>query len=267
MSEKINPYQQRLQARRERLLARAEKARQEARSADAYIEGIREAIPMGQPILVGHHSERRHRRDLDRWARKARASVAALAKAKRLEERAARVGKGGVSGDDPDALEKLRRELAQREAAQEKMKAANAAIRRNAKRGEQAQVAALLELGFAEDKARELLTPDFAGRIGFPSYALTNNNASIRRVRQRIEQLEREADAQDVEIEGDGWTYFEDTADNRLGFIFDAKPDDDTRAMLRSHGFRWSPSRSAWVRHLHTSRNVAAYVRELLAKA
>jgi hypothetical protein len=28
--------------------------------------GILDMIPMGQPILVGHHSERRHRRDLDR---------------------------------------------------------------------------------------------------------------------------------------------------------------------------------------------------------
>lgn len=39
-----------------------------AKSAAAWQaeHGILDMIPMGQPILVGHHSERRHRRDLDR---------------------------------------------------------------------------------------------------------------------------------------------------------------------------------------------------------
>ena len=40
----------------------------EARADAAYRaeHGILDGIPAGQPILVGHHSERRHRRDLDR---------------------------------------------------------------------------------------------------------------------------------------------------------------------------------------------------------
>jgi hypothetical protein len=34
-----------------------------------------EMIPMGQPILVGHHSERRHRRDLERHDRNIRKAI------------------------------------------------------------------------------------------------------------------------------------------------------------------------------------------------
>jgi hypothetical protein len=39
-----------------------------ARSTAAYEQAryIADGIPMGQPVLVGHHSERRHRRDLER---------------------------------------------------------------------------------------------------------------------------------------------------------------------------------------------------------
>ena len=62
----MNAYEERLQARKERLEARAGTAA--ARSDAAYNRSRKatEGIVMGQPILVGHHSEGRHRRDLAR---------------------------------------------------------------------------------------------------------------------------------------------------------------------------------------------------------
>ena len=36
-------------------------------------------------------------------------------------------------------------------------------------------------------------------------------------------------------------------------FIFPGKPDEDTRSLLKSHAFKWSPSRGAWVRHLNNA--------------
>ena len=59
---------------------------------------------MGQPILVGHHSERRHRRDLDRIHRNLERAMEAEKTAKELAYRAAAVGTGGISSDDPDAI-------------------------------------------------------------------------------------------------------------------------------------------------------------------
>lgn len=52
--------------RGERLEARAARASATATGAQHRAHQILDQIPLGQPILVGHHSERRHRRDLAR---------------------------------------------------------------------------------------------------------------------------------------------------------------------------------------------------------
>src|SRR5690606_225754 len=54
----------------------------------AHAQNIASAIPPGQPILVGHHSERRHRRDLNRINGLTRKGFDALEESKRLERRA-----------------------------------------------------------------------------------------------------------------------------------------------------------------------------------
>ncbi|MEX3614689.1 MAG: hypothetical protein VB141_13260 [Burkholderia gladioli] len=59
---------------------------------------------------------------------------------------------------------------------------------------------ALLALGWlTNEQARELVRPDFAGRVGYPAYALSNNNANMRRVELRIKELEKRAERQDKE--------------------------------------------------------------------
>lgn len=57
---------ERAEARADRLEERAEKKSGEAAAAWEAGRRIADGIPMGQPILVGHHSERRHRRDIER---------------------------------------------------------------------------------------------------------------------------------------------------------------------------------------------------------
>ena len=69
----------------------AEKAGKRAAEADARIaaeHAILDFIPAGQPILIGHHSERRHRRDLDRAESHRRASIEADKAAEYHERRA-----------------------------------------------------------------------------------------------------------------------------------------------------------------------------------
>ena len=36
----------------------------------------------------------------------------------------------------------------------------------------------------------------------------------------------------------------------RIQFIFDGKPDENVRNILKSEGFRWAPSQGAWQRQL-----------------
>lgn len=247
----MNAYEQKQAARKARYEERAEQASAESTSTYNRARGMAQAIPFGQPILVGHHSETRDRNYRDRIHTTYGKAFALQDKAKHYEQKAASVGTGGISSDDPEAIEKLRAELANVEQAQERMKAANKAIRTH--KTEEARIAALVAQGLTEAQAAELLKPDFAGRVGFPSYALSNNNANARRIAGRIAELEKRRQRVDVEQEAEGYTYREDTEENRVMFVFPGKPDEATRALLKRHAFKWSPSRGAWVRQLNNA--------------
>lgn len=158
------------------------------------------------------------------------------------------VGTGGISSDDPQALAKLEAKLAKLEKHQELMKAANAAIRmKDTEKGDKR----LAELGYTPEDIKELRTPDFCGRIGYPAFELSNNSANIRRIRQRVEELKK----RQTEPTPEGWDFdggqvVVNTTENRLQIISDDKPDADLRAELKSEGFRWAPSQGAWQRQL-----------------
>lgn len=261
----MTDYEAKQAARRDRYDALAQKnAAQSAGSFEAS-QRATQHIPIGQPILVGHHSEGRHRAALKRSDSAMRKACEATAKAEYYQRKADSVGKGGVSSDDPDAVEKLRIQLQTAQKAQERMKLANGIIRRH-KADPNAAIDALVANNWKPAKAQELLTKDFAGRIGFPAYALQNNNANIRRIEERIKVLESNRTREDKTETGPGYTYEESTAENRVMFLFDGKPADTIRDLLKSNGFKWSPNRSAWVRHLNnTGVYYAKVVREKLA--
>lgn len=157
------------------------------------------------------------------------------------------VGTGGISSDDPQAVEKLEAKLAALEKHQEMMKAANAAIRmKDPAKGD----AKLAELGYTPEDIAKLRAPDFCGRIGYPAYALQNNNANIRRIRGRIAELKKRTESTPEGWEFDGGRVVVNTAENRLQIIFDGKPNADVRTELKGEGFRWAPSQGAWQRQL-----------------
>ena len=157
------------------------------------------------------------------------------------------VGTGVISSDDPQAVEKLEAKLAALEKHQEMMKAANAAIRmKDPAKGD----AKLAELGYTPEDIAKLREPDFCGRIGYPAYALQNNNANIRRIRGRIAELKKRTESTPEGWEFDGGRVVVNTTENRLQVIFDGKPDADVRTELKGEGFRWAPSQGAWQRQL-----------------
>lgn len=261
----MNKYEQKQADRRERYQDRAATATDESNAAWATARQRGQLIPFGQPILVGHHSERRDRNFRAGINRLHEKSFALSDKAKHYEQKAASVGTGGISSDDPDALVKLRAELAECETSQERMKAANKAIRTG--KTPEKQVPALVALGFSEDSAQTLLKGDFCGRVGFASYQLSNNNANMTRIKKRIQELEARRSREAVEVETEGYTYREDVEENRVMFEFDGKPEQEVRDLLKRNAFKWSPSRGAWVRQLTNAGIYAGkQVREGLAK-
>lgn len=163
------------------------------------------------------------------------------------------VGMGGISSDDKNAVTKLTAKLKALEEAQERMKAANKAIRlKDTAKGDEA----LRALGYTEQEITELRKPDFLGRVGYASYTLTNNNANIRRVKERIAELDKATE--DREEQHEGYILRENTDINRVQIIFDGKPDEQTRTLLKQNGFRWSPSQGAWQRMLNDNGRYAA---------
>jgi hypothetical protein len=195
--------------------------------------------------LIGHHSEKRDRGYRSRISRTFDRAHEAGQKAQELAARAASVGTAGVSSDDPDAVVKLREKLAGLEATQARMVVVNREIRKGGPGLQQR----LINLGIPAMVADSIVMPDFAGRVGFPDYRLKNNGAEIRRTQKRIAELLAAAQEPEREpIVGDGWRIAEDRDDNRIAITFDAKPAHDQRDRLKSHGFRWSPTRGAWVR-------------------
>ena len=125
----MNAYEERKQARIERLQERAERARTESdRLLDAGRQAL-DAIPFGQPILIGHYSEKRDRNYRNRAVGKIDKAIALDKQADDLERRAESAASNrAISSDDPNAPDKLRERIAELERKQERMKATNKII-------------------------------------------------------------------------------------------------------------------------------------------
>lgn len=99
--------------------SRADRATERANAAHSRADAIAGMIPFGQPILVGHHSERRHRRDLGKIEADMRKAIEEREKAGRLNYRAEAAERHQSEKQDPGAiarrLEKIRQDLANTE--------------------------------------------------------------------------------------------------------------------------------------------------------
>ena len=171
-----------------------------------------------------------------------------------LLDRIRSTGMGGISSDDDNAITKLEKKLDARQKVQEHMKAVNAYYRKhNALDG-------CPNLTFEEIEALKVDMDQSWHMQGrpYPSWQLSNNNAEIRRIKARIEQLTRQRETGYVGWEFGGGTVEANQEANRLQILFDSKPDEDTRATLKSNGFRWSPKAGAWQRQLNDNAIRAA---------
>lgn len=239
-------------SRAERYAERAEKAREEANRL--YSEGSRMAsiIPMGQPILVGHYSEKRDRAYRGRIDGKFRKASETESRAADLEYKAqAAASNTAIYAGDPDAVQAIDEKLAKMKADREMMKKCNALIRKGDRAG-------LLEIVKTPAKVEELFTPDFCGRIGFPDFELRNLGANIRRLeKRRAELVTLKATGKTERMVGEV-RVVEDPDIARIQLFYPGKPDQATRDNLKRWGFRWAPSEGAWQRNLNNAGRYAA---------
>lgn len=168
-------YRERREAKAERLREWADKREAKAGAAEQRARQISDMIPFGQPILVGHHSEGRHRRDLGRIESGMRASFEHADKATTFRSRADNIEAAAdhaIYSDDHDAVERLGERIAELEAERDAIKQENAAFRK-------AHAAELKDLSaYQRDQA-----------MPHPGYELTNLSGNIARQRKRLAQL------------------------------------------------------------------------------
>jgi hypothetical protein len=163
-----------------------------------------------------------------------------------------------IMAGDADATHRLAEKITKAKALQSTMRAANNAIRKHARSGETAQVTALVALGISEHNARELLKPDFMGRIGFAPYQLTNNNANIRRMESRLGAVSVSQATPATEEHGQAARLEDCPAENRVRLFFPGKPSAEVRSRLKRVGFRWTPSIGCWQAYRNTAALSAA---------
>lgn len=243
----MNDYEHKKAERIERLRGRAQSRAAQGTAAIGAARAMGARIPFGQPILVGHHSERRHRRDIDRIDATYRRGFESLDVAKELNRRAdAAEANKSVSSDDPDAIEKLEAKLVAQRAEHAREVAGNKAIR-SAKGDRAAARKALLAMGFTPSQVDRALMIDYGNNV----YGLFVKNAAaaIRATEKRIAELRTKVAApvrERLRIGGATMTW--DREANRVQLRFAERVDKSTADTLKRSGFRWAPSVGAWQR-------------------
>lgn len=201
-------YAERQEQKKERYQERVEQAEQRSQAHYENHSKIASVIPMGQPILMGHHSEKRHRKDLERIDNEMRKSIQESEKAEYYRNKVDNIDNSKViSSDDPQAIEKLQARIEE------------------------------LEKAKVEVKARP-----------HEWYELPYLNADIRRAKERIKEIQELEELQFEDIIFTGGKAILNREINRLQFLFDTKPDEETRTLLKKHGFKWSRYEQAWQR-------------------
>ena len=82
---------------------------------------------------------------------------------------------------------------------------------------------------------------------------LTNNNANIRRMKERLVELQRKEAASGQEMQSlnfSGGEIQSDFQEDRIRILYPGKPDAATIGNLKRSGFRWSPTKNGWQRQL-----------------
>jgi hypothetical protein len=185
----MSTYRERREAKAERLREWADKRDDKAQAAADAGQQTADMIPFGQPILVGHHSEKGDRNRRDRMRRnfdKAREHGDKAADFRRRADGIEAAADRAVYSDDVDAVERLTVRIAEREGERDRIKAFNANVR--------ATGTADLELLDAKQQASYLSvvahSPYQLGKGGqFPGYVLSNLGATIRKDKKRLAAL------------------------------------------------------------------------------
>lgn len=158
-----------------------------------------------------------------------------------------------VKSDDENAITKLQEKLDKLQEKQEYMKKANAYYRKYK-----------TMKGYDPDISNEKVTQldkqieaSFSNKP-YDTWQLTNNNANIKRIKERIANLEQIKAQENNVQENEICKIVENTEAMRLQLYFKEKPSEKVRQILKSNGFKFSPkNNNAWQRQLTANARYA----------
>jgi len=219
--ELIAAYKEKREAKFERYTELSAKAAAQSTASYEASNSAVSMIPMGQPILVGHHSERAHRNAIKRSCNAMDKCVELSNKSEYYANKAdATKNNNAISSDNPEAIDLLREKLIKLEGQRTAIKDFNKKARKN---------------------KTEQQSP----------YMLANLGDNIATVKKRIVYLEKLDKIEEKEETINGVVLKTNKDDNRVQLFFDGKPDEDIRTILKRNGFRWSPYNGCWQRQLN----------------
>ena len=171
-----------------------------------------------------------------------------------LLEKIRSTGTGGIRSDHPQAIGQLEQKLERLENTQKLMKDVNAFYRKN----KTLDGCPLLDEERIQRLKVSMERSWHPEPKPFPTYQLTNNNAEIRRLKKRIEELKQNAEIGFCGWEFDGGKAVANQDAGRLQLVFDEKPSAEHCAQLKANGFRWAPKTAVWQRLLNRQAIYAA---------
>ncbi len=205
-------YQERKQKRIQHYQEKSDKNKQAAEERMAAGSKIVSAIN-GQPLLIGHHSEKRHRADLKRMDNHFRKANELQEKSDYYESKAESAqNNSAISSDDPEAIQKLEEQL------------------------------------HALEKLRE-----DTKKVEHTSYELNYISADIRRIKARIKELKELDQIEFKSIIIKNGKIIHNKEKNRLQILFDEIPEETVRDKMKQNGFKWARTDKAWQRLFNTN--------------
>ena len=247
--EQIAAYRQKKEAKADRFRALQDRATQRSQALYEQQKKMSEIIPFGQPILVGHHSEKRDRAYRKRMIAKMDKAMMEQKKAEFYERKVKAAERNrDIRSDDPLAITKLKEKLAVLEKNQEIMKVKNAAWRQYKKTGKKDKLQAI---GFTDEDIKKseqwfeslpYFKTEKQDNIFYADYLLKNNNANIRRIKQRIEELTNLRVQETKEIEIGDVQIIDNVEENRVQLIFPGRVSKEFFKEITTMGFRSTSS-------------------------
>ena len=204
----MNFYEDKQSRKLERYKELADKRSWESKAEYEHGNKLVDMIPMGQPILIGHHSEGMHRRHLEKISRSMDKAIELKDKAEYYEAKVKHIeNPHAISSDDPEAVTKLKAKLEEMLKERESIKA----------------------------RTHE-------------GWELSNLSGNMLRVKERIKQLEALQTTPELDETVNDITLTVDKIENRVKLFFPGKPAQEIITELKRNGFHWSPFNKAWQR-------------------